>query len=66
MRFLISNKFREDVIAWLRTTYGPDGFSRWFPFFLMPMGAGPAIMAKIDEDDCVAFSLTFECVEYKA
>ena len=60
MRFLVHNKFREQVIEWINANHLPGKRSNWFPMYHMKSDGTPAIMANIEPEDAVIFALTFE------
>lgn len=60
MRFLVPDRFKEDVRAWINARHLPGKRSQWFPFYRMLGTNEPAIMANIEPEDALMFALTFE------
>jgi hypothetical protein len=63
MRFLVSEKFREEIREWLLARHRPGNRSKWYPFYRMPGTGEPAIMVNVEPEDAVAFALTFDHVK---
>jgi hypothetical protein len=59
MRFLVSARYRDDVIDWIRANHTSTKRSQWFPYFRLSTGFD-AIMVNVDTEDALAFALTFE------